>query len=78
MVPVQSLSGLTLEEASFALSGFVLNIGAAIYDKMVKDTSKAVIYKQIPAPSDNNIISKGSSVDVWLTTPANYKTMPNP
>jgi eukaryotic-like serine/threonine-protein kinase len=78
MVPVQNLSGLTLEEASFALSGFVLNIGAAIYDKMVKDSSKAVVYKQIPAPSDNNIISKGSSVDVWLTTPANYKTMPNP
>ena len=59
----------------FALSGFVLNVGATIYDKMVKDTTKAIVYKQMPAHSDNNIISKGSSVDVWLTTPENFKTM---
>lgn len=77
-VPVQDLSGLTLEESMFALSGFVLNVGATIYDKMVKDTTKAVVYKQMPAPSDNNIISKGSSVDVWLTTPENFKTMTKP
>lgn len=78
MVPVQDLAGLTLEEAMFALSGFALNIGASIYDKMVKDTTKAVIYKQSPQASDDNIISKGASVDVWLTTPVNYKIISKP
>jgi beta-lactam-binding protein with PASTA domain len=75
MVPVQDLSGLTIEEAMFALSGFSLTIGATVYDKMVKDTTRAVVYKQAPEPSEDNIISKGSPVDVWLTTPDNFKTM---
>jgi len=75
MVPVQDLAGLTVEEAMFALSGFALNVGGTVYDKMVKDTSRAVIYKQSPGPSDDNIISKGSSVDVWLTTPDNYRNI---
>lgn len=78
MVPVQDLSGLTLEESMFALSGFVLNVGATIYDKMVKDTGRAIVYKQMPQPTAQNIISKGSSVDVWLTTPENFKTMQKP
>jgi eukaryotic-like serine/threonine-protein kinase len=78
MVPVQDLTGLTLEESMFALSGFVLNVGATVYDKMVKDTNRAVVYKQIPEPTDQNIISKGSSVDIWLTTPENFKTMQKP
>jgi beta-lactam-binding protein with PASTA domain len=75
MVPVQDLSGLTLEESMFALSGFVLNVGATVYDKIVKDTNRAVVYKQMPMPTEENVISKGSSVDLWLTTPDNYKLM---
>lgn len=72
-VEVQELRGLTIEEANFTLSGFGLNLGAVVYDKAVKDTSRAIIYKQRPLPGEDKTMSQGESIDVWLTTPEIYK-----
>lgn len=72
-VDVQDLRGLTIDEATFTLSGFGLSLGATVYDKTAKDTSKAVIYKQKPAPGKDKTMSQGESIDVWLTSPEKYK-----
>ena len=72
-VEVQDLDGLTIEEATFTLSGFGLNLGATVFDGSVKDTSRALIYKQRPKADPDKLIPQGESIDVWLTSPEKYK-----
>jgi len=65
-VPVPSLVGLPLSEALFMLKGWSLNIGTIYYDKGLKDSTTAKVYKQFPDASDSLIISQGEAVDLYL------------
>lgn len=65
-VQVPDLTGSHLDEALFVLRGSSLNIGTIHYDKGVRDSSKAVIYKQDPQPSDNATMNQGEAVDIYL------------
>jgi beta-lactam-binding protein with PASTA domain len=75
LIEVPNLITLTLREAKFVLDGSSLNLGAIILDPSVKgDTLDAVVYKQIPDPGDlNNKMNAGEGVDVFLTSPDDYK-----
>jgi hypothetical protein len=42
-----------------------LNLGSVFFDSGVKDTANAKIYKQIPAPGDDEIKS-GDEINVYL------------
>jgi beta-lactam-binding protein with PASTA domain len=66
-VEVPLLLNLTLSEAKFVLTASSLNLGAVIYAPNVKDTTAAVIYKQIPAPWQVKTINMGEAVDVFLS-----------
>ena len=66
---VPMLTGLTLEEALFVLQGSMLQPGAVVYDAAVKDTSTAVVYRQVPESRDSSVIKQGESVDLFLRIP---------
>jgi len=66
-VTVPQLYGLSLDEALFVLKGSSLNTGSIIFDGSVKDSSKAVVYKQNPAYGSSSLISEGEGVDIYLT-----------
>lgn len=65
-VPVPSLIGQTYGEALFVLKGSSLNIGMVQFDAGVRDSSKAIIYKQQPEPSENGTINQGEAIDIYL------------
>lgn len=64
-VPIPDLSGSTLEEALFVLRGSSLNVGTTYFDKSVRDSSTAVVYKQEPS-ADGNTLKQGEAVDIYL------------
>ncbi|HXH19671.1 MAG TPA: PASTA domain-containing protein [Chitinophagales bacterium] len=68
-VDVPNLIGLTREEAKWTLKNFNLNIGDVDWDKTVKDSATAVIYKQVPdfSPDSSQQLNFGESVDIYLT-----------
>lgn len=66
-VNVPDLVGLSYEEALFVLKASSLNAGAVIFDNSVRDSSRAVIYKQSPSPENSDVISQGEAVDLYLT-----------
>jgi eukaryotic-like serine/threonine-protein kinase len=66
-VEVPNLTGQTKSEALFILKGYSLNIGAVIYDKSVKDSANAIIYRQFPLPSDSASVNEGETIDIYLT-----------
>jgi beta-lactam-binding protein with PASTA domain len=68
-VEVPDLIGKTMDGGLFILRGYALNLGSVIYDDNVTDSTKAIIYKQRPLPSNSSIISQGSAVDIWLKEP---------
>jgi eukaryotic-like serine/threonine-protein kinase len=70
-VQVPALVGLTLDEALFVLQGSSLNTGALIFDESVRDSSMAVVYRQVPAVSSGAIIKQGESVDLYFTQSPN-------
>ncbi|NSW44311.1 MAG: PASTA domain-containing protein [Bacteroidales bacterium] len=62
--------GKTLEEANTLLSAASLNIGTVTKDatiKNAKDSIRAFIWKQSPSCNNNNAISLGSYIDLWIT-----------
>lgn len=62
--------GLTLDSAIRVLSSYGLKIGSIITDYSIKsknDSLNAVIWKQFPDCSNNQSISVGSYIDVWIT-----------
>ncbi|RYD76368.1 MAG: PASTA domain-containing protein [Sphingobacteriales bacterium] len=65
-IEIPNLTGNTLDEALFVLRGNSLNIGAVVIDAGVKDSTKAIIYKQRPLSGEGKTISQGSAIDVWL------------
>jgi beta-lactam-binding protein with PASTA domain len=66
-VSIPALLNLTLDEALFVLQGSQLNAGSMIFDETVKDSTRAKIYKQSPAPGDSTAIKQGESVDLFFT-----------
>lgn len=66
-VPVPSLIGLTRDAAESAVKSASLEVGALVYDKTVKDTILAKVYKQTPAFSSNAMINPGRSIDLFFT-----------
>ena len=66
-VEVPDLTGQTKVEALFVLKGYSLSIGAVIYDKTVRDSSVAIIYRQFPLPSDTVSVNEGEAIDIYLT-----------
>jgi eukaryotic-like serine/threonine-protein kinase len=67
-VPV--LNGLNASSAETLLQEKGLNLGAAPCADCAtaEDSARAVIYRQIPNPENENMISVGSSIDVFLTS----------
>ena len=68
-VDVPNLIGRTFTEAKWTVTLLKLNLGYVQWDKTVKDSSAAVIYKQVPDfdPSDPQKLNFGETVDVYLT-----------
>jgi len=68
-VEVPNLIGRTLQEAKWTLTYIKLNLGYVEWDKSVKDSSTAVIYRQNPDfnPANPQQLNFGEAVDVYLT-----------
>ncbi|MEO5569308.1 MAG: PASTA domain-containing protein [Bacteroidia bacterium] len=66
-VSVPQLYGLSLDEALFVLKGSSLNSGSVIFDSSVKDSIKAMVYKQNPAYGSASSIREGEGIDIYLT-----------
>ncbi|MBK6397103.1 MAG: PASTA domain-containing protein [Bacteroidetes bacterium] len=65
-VPVPDLTGSPLDEALFVLKGSSLNVGTIYYDKGVRDSTKAIIYRQEPAAGGNSTMNQGEAIDIYL------------
>lgn len=65
-VSVPHLIGLTKGEAVFVLKGSSLILGTVHYDPGTKDSSEAKIYRQEPEPGNNNNLSQGDAIDIYL------------
>lgn len=66
-IPVPYFINLTPEQAEEAIKSGSLLRGAFQYDKEVKDSLKARVYKQRPVFSSNAVIKIGMPVDLWFT-----------
>jgi beta-lactam-binding protein with PASTA domain len=67
---VPYLLGMYIDEARDTLYNLTLTLGVHIYDSSVKtaaDSIAAVIWKQDPGASSDNLVELGTSIDVWLT-----------
>ncbi|MGV3764230.1 PASTA domain-containing protein [Parapedobacter sp.] len=65
-VQVPDLTGLTLEQAKFALQGNSLTLGAVNYMGLVTDTAGATVISQTPTPTDPKV-SIGTPINIALT-----------
>ncbi len=68
LTKVPPLIGRSFIQASDKIFELYLNVGAAIYDNSVKNSSdslNALIWKQLPEPGSK--LNLGSFVDLWLT-----------
>jgi beta-lactam-binding protein with PASTA domain len=67
MVP--DLVGLTTEQAKNKASDEFFSLGAVIRDESITDENEkdAIIFRQRPAPSQENLVPLGSPIDLWIT-----------
>ena len=68
-VELPFLEGLTYEDAELVLQLNSLNIGLAVFDASVTDSSKAVVYRQRPLAREGRLIKLGRPVDIFLKEP---------
>ena len=68
-VELPFLEGLTFEDAELVLQLSSLNIGLAVFDASVTDSSKAVVYRQRPVAREGRLIKLGRPVDIFLKQP---------
>ena len=68
-VELPFLEGLTYEDAELVLQLSSLNIGLAVFDVSVTDSSKAVVYRQRPVAREGRLIKLGRPVDIFLREP---------
>jgi beta-lactam-binding protein with PASTA domain len=66
LVPIPNLLGLTIEEARFYLSESALYLGRVGYEKIISDTSKALVTRQFPESIDGELINTMSYIDIWV------------
>jgi len=66
-VSVPYFKFLTLKQALVKIKSSSLNLGLALYDEDVTDTTTAVVYKQSPTASHESKLRLGSFIDLWLT-----------
>ncbi len=68
---VPNIKGLSQDKAIEKLKASSLNIGAIIVDKAtiktIKDSLKAIIYKQYPMHKKDAEINLGAFIDIWIT-----------
>jgi len=69
-IAVPMLYGLTVDEAQKLLNLDGLNIGATPYldCETAEDSLNAHVFRQNPAPEGSAVISRGSSIDLYLTS----------
>jgi beta-lactam-binding protein with PASTA domain len=65
-VQVPDLTGLTQDEAMGVLLRASLSMGLVVFEEGIKDSSKAVIYKQNPLPDEGIMLHPGASIDIFL------------
>lgn len=69
-IPVPQLIGLTYQAAKALLDSSGVEFGAIVMDPAVQDTAAAWIYRQSPAPADEDgmpvSIRPGQLIDIWL------------
>ena len=65
-VELPLLEGLTYEDAELVLQLNSLNIGLAVFDANVTDSSKAIVYRQRPSAIEGKLIKLGRPVDIFL------------
>lgn len=65
-VEVPDLTDLNLSEALFVLKGASLTPGSIVFSGEIKDSSRAIVYKQIPEADGLTTISQGEVVDIFL------------
>ena len=70
LIPVPVLYGMDTAQVLTFLQLKGLNLGAAPCAdcETAEDSAKAVVYRQLPEPDEENMISIGSSIDVFLTS----------
>lgn len=75
LATVPYLIEFKLSMAKDLLTAKALNVGSVIYDsetvQTAEDSAMALVYKQIPAYSENPSVRMGSSVDLFLTADTN-------
>lgn len=65
-VELPHLEGLSYEDAQLVLQMSSLNIGLAVFDSSVKDSSAAIVYRQRPVAKEGRMINLGRNVDIFL------------
>lgn len=77
---VPSLNGRSLTEAQLMLEESFLNLGSVNYDETItseEQKAQGVIWKQSPDPVEVFEVTRGTSIDVWLTVdPAKVQETP--
>lgn len=68
-VELPLLEGLSYQDAQMVLQLNSLNIGLAVFNENVIDSSKAIVYRQRPVAKEGRMIKLGSPVDVFLHQP---------
>ncbi|NNC95944.1 MAG: PASTA domain-containing protein [Chitinophagales bacterium] len=73
-VEVPRLLGMNLIEAEMIIKDKSLNLGSVIFDRSTKDSSAAVIYRQIPPYGIGRYLKMGEPIDVFLSESAEIDT----
>lgn len=79
VTPVPYLLTLNLEQAKLLLTNAFLNSGGMEFDETVEnaeDSARAIIYRQIPAHTEEPSVQMGSTVYLYLTTDTNKVSYP--
>lgn len=65
-VPIPDLTGLSLEEAGNLLQSSSLNLGAVVYQGVIKDSAQAKVFRQQPPYSASATATSGQPIDLFL------------
>ncbi len=69
LVAIPNLTGLNIEESRFYLSESALYLGRITYEGTITDTSKALVLRQFPEVSEEELINTMSYIDIWVAQP---------
>ena len=63
---IPNLIGLTMKNAQTEIKVASLNLGAAIFNEGIIDSSAAVVYRQNPKVNEKRKVKLGTSIDIYL------------